>query len=87
MHGIRSTDQTGQWSNINCQNYYAYVCKAPAVFDTADPQPTLCTADGFTSWDDYYNVRTIFDTTAILETLNLKPHFGLWKLGHSIDYF
>ena len=61
MHGVRSTDQTGQWSNIKCDNSYAYVCKAPAIFDTADPEPTLCTAEGFTSWNKYYDVGCSFN--------------------------
>ena len=31
MHGLRSSDQTGQWSNIKCDNYYAFVCKVPGT--------------------------------------------------------
>ena len=54
MHGIRSIDQTGMWTNIDCYNSYPYICKVPAIFENEDPAPTLCTGEGFTSWDDYY---------------------------------
>jgi hypothetical protein len=54
MHGIRSTDQTGMWSNVNCESWYPYICKAPAIYDSQDPVLPKCDADGFTTFDAYY---------------------------------